>query len=198
MPFFRLQISKLEEFLEIFIISTRKMLWKVSFEWARLTVETFTFQRADIVNKETAERVAKWQTMGSPPEGHSIPLMEIGKQILEGDKEDQNIEPVRVATETSNLVEEANELAEKEARLNANFPAAAKILNLEAETSSRNSSSTNSTMEVGHESESSGILVDKEECVTPVDESEEDVPVSESETDKMASTKGKEDEEQEK
>jgi hypothetical protein len=136
--------------------------------------DAFSFQRGDIVNKETAERVAKWQTMESPPEGHSIPLIEIGKRILEGDQDVEEAEEPHVPTETSDLVEQAKELAKQEAKLKSSFPAAAKILNPELENPSGESSSMESSAENGHETESSGVLVETEDCASPSGSETED------------------------
>lgn len=93
--------------------------------------------------------------------------MDIGKRVLEGYTEVKETTAPQVPANTSELLEQAKELAQQEAKLKSNFPAATKVLDPEFEAPSGNSSSIVSVAENGHESESSGVLVEKEECVTP-------------------------------
>ena len=138
-------------------------------------VDAFTSQRAEIANKETVERVMRWQTLDTVPEGHSIPLLEIGQRILEGEIKLKKIpETEHVPVETSKLVKQAQELAQKEEKLRSEFPAAAKVLEPipERETESEQSRPSSETGN-GHDTEDSGVLVEKDQCLTPPNENQQ-------------------------
>ena len=117
------------------------------------------------MNKATSDRVAHWQSLESLPEGHSIPLMEIGKRVLKGLVEAIEIPTSSAMADTEDLVEQAKELQAEEERLKSDFPAATKVLDDESGSTSSEAMSKN-----GHESESSGVLVEKEDCITPKEE----------------------------
>jgi hypothetical protein len=138
-----------------------------SFLHALTNTDNFSFERADVINKITSERVAGWQSLDSLPEGHSIPLMEVGKRILKGHVETIEVPAALVVADTEHLVKQAKELQNEEERLKSNFPAATKIMDPEDET---NSTDNEGSAGNGHESESSGVLVEKDECSTPAEE----------------------------
>jgi len=107
------------------------------------------------------ERVAEWQTIETLPDGHSIPVLEIGKRVLTGLV--GSIEaPAQSCTvsDTENLVKQAKELENEEERLKSDFPAATKVMEPEDETLSTDNEGN------GHESESSGVIIEKEEIPT--------------------------------
>ena len=117
------------------------------------------------MNKLAGERIAEWQTIDTFPDGHSIPVLEIGKRVLTG-----FVGSIEVPAESSgisdteNLIKQAKELQNEEERLKSDFPAATKIMDPEDETSSTDNEGN------GHGSESSGVIVEKEESLTPKDE----------------------------
>jgi hypothetical protein len=117
------------------------------------------------VNKLVGERVAEWQTIDTLPDGHSIPVLEIGKRVLTG-----FVGSIEVPAEASgisdmeNLIKQAKELQNEEERLKSDFPAATKIMDPEDEASSTDNEGN------GHGSESSGVIVEKEASPTPKDE----------------------------
>ena len=92
--------------------------------------------------------------------------MDIGKRVLEGYAEVRQAVALQVPPNTSELLEQVKELAQQEAKLKSHFPAATKVLNPESEAPAGNSSSIVGVAENGNESESSGVLVEKEKCVT--------------------------------
>ena len=111
------------------------------------------------------ERVAEWQIIETLPDGHSIPVLEIGKRVLTGLVGSIEV-PAQspVISDTENLVKQAKELQNEEERLKSDFPAAIKVMDPEEETSSTDNEGN------GHESESSGVIIEKEEISTPKDE----------------------------
>jgi hypothetical protein len=117
-----------------------------------------------MVNKTTTERVAKWQILDTIPEGHSMTLMDIGKRVLKGLVGAVDIPTPLVIEDTEHLVQLAKELQSKEARLRSDFPAATKVMEHDDESRPINNEGI---VENGHESESSGVLIEKEESGTP-------------------------------
>jgi hypothetical protein len=117
------------------------------------------------VNKLARERVAEWQTIDTLPDGHSIPVLEIGKRVLTGFVGSIEVpaEP-SVISDTENLIKQAKELQNEEERLKSDFPAATKIMDPEDEASSTDNEGN------GDGSESSGVIVEKEDSPTPKDE----------------------------
>jgi hypothetical protein len=132
-------------------------------------LDNFTFERGEVVNKAARNRVGEWQSLDALPEGHSIPLMEVGKRVLKGLVGAIDIPAPSVMADTEHLVEQAKELQNEEERLKSDFPAATKIMDPDE----NESTSSEGVGENGHESESSGVLVEKDECTTPKDEKQE-------------------------
>src|SRR5271156_137397 len=124
---------------------------------------------AKVVNKATAERVAKWQALDSIPEDHSMSLMKIGKRILKGLVTEINIPPTPGMTETAELANKVKELQIEEQRLKTHFPAATKAMEPEKPESDTSSApaSADGTGENGEWSESSGVLVESDDCTPP-------------------------------
>jgi hypothetical protein len=116
---------------------------------------------AEKVNQQAAERVEEWQTLDSLPKGHSVSLMEIGKRVLKGHVGAIALPISPAMTDTKHLVEQAKELQSEEERLKSDFPAATKMMDPTDESESTHSGSG---PENGHESESSGVLVEKPDC----------------------------------
>jgi hypothetical protein len=117
--------------------------------------------RAEKVNQQAAERVEEWQTLDSLPNGHSVSLMEIGKRVLKGHVGAIHLPISPAMADTEHLVEQAKELQSEEERLKSDFPAATKVMDPTNESESTHSGSG---PENGHESESSGVLVEKPDC----------------------------------
>ena len=124
---------------------------------------------AKMVNKTAAERVAKWQALDSIPKDHSMSLMKIGKRILKG-----LVTPITVPqsepgmTETAELAKKVKELQIEEQRLKIEFPAATRAMEPEkqgSETSSAHTS-TDGAGQNAEWSESSGVLVESDDCCT--------------------------------
>ena len=128
-------------------------------------VENFSFERAEMVNRTALERVTAWQLLDSIPVGHSISLMDVGKSVLKGIiGAIDNPGPIVIA-DTEHLVQQVQELQNEERRLRSDFPAAAKVMEPDGDESGSTDNEGNGENE--HESESSGILVEKHECSSP-------------------------------
>ena len=69
-----------------------------------------------------------------------------------------------VISDTENLIKQARELQNEEEHLKSDFPAETKIMDPEDEASSTDNDGN------GYGSESSGVIVEKEESPTPKDE----------------------------
>ena len=88
-------------------------------------------------------------------------MLEIGKRVLTGLVGSiEVLAQSSVMSDTENLVKQAKELENEEERLKSDFPAATKVMHPEDETSSTDNDGNS------HESESSGIIVEKEEILT--------------------------------
>lgn len=98
-------------------------------------------------------------------------MLEIGKRVLTGLVGSIEV-PAQssVISDTENLVKQAKELENEEERLKSDFPAATKVMDPEDETSSTDNDGNS------HESESSGIIVEKEEIPTAKTEMPADGP----------------------
>jgi len=122
-----------------------------------------------MVNKTAAERVAKWQALDSIPKDHSMSLMKIGKRILKG-----LVTPITIpqsepeVTETAELAKKVKELQIEEQRLKIEFPAATRAMEPEKQGSEASSAhaSADGTGENAEWSESSGVLVESDNCCT--------------------------------
>jgi hypothetical protein len=117
--------------------------------------------RAEKVNQQAAERVEEWQTLDSLPNGHSVSLLDVGKRVLKGHVGAIDLPISPAMADTEHLVEQAKELQSEEERLKSDFPAATKVMDPTDESESTHSGSG---PENGHESESSGVLVEKPDC----------------------------------
>jgi hypothetical protein len=125
-----------------------------------LMLAKFTYDQEVSENQKTAQRVAGWQAGESIPVGHSASLMEVGRRILKGHVGAMNIPVPVVMVNTEHLVKQAEELKNQEERLKNEFPAATKAMDPEDES---NSLVNIGVAENGHESEESGVVVDREE-----------------------------------
>jgi len=135
---------------------------------------------AETVNKGATERAQKWQNMDSIPEDHSMSVMKIGKRILKDKlKTPINLPPTPENTETKDLVKQVNELRKEEERLKTDFPEATKAMEPE-----RLGSSTSSGEILESRSQSSGILVEPDDCTSTT---REQTPDLEAGTDQVAS-----------
>ena len=112
-------------------------LWSIAF--VADAIDRFTFECAEMVNKLATDRVATWQSLKSLLGGHSSSLMDIGKASQAGEQELQ---------------------AEEEA-LKAAFPTTIRIM--EADEEAISSIDNEGNAENGHKSESSGVLIEKDE-----------------------------------
>jgi hypothetical protein len=88
--------------------------------------------------------------------------MEVGRRVLKGHVGAMNIPAPVIMANTEHLVKQAEELRNQEERLKNEFPAATKAMDPEDES---NSLVTIGVGENGHESEESGVIVDREECL---------------------------------
>src|SRR5579859_7361773 len=134
-----------------------------SFE-STYTTDDFTFEHAAEVNRGAAIRVAEWQIIAGLPEGHSSSLIDIGKRVLKGHVGVIDVAPMVTVADTENLVIQAKELQREEDRLKTTFPTATKVMDPDdsRSTNSEGKASSNSRG-TGGESESSGVLVDKDD-----------------------------------
>jgi hypothetical protein len=113
-----------------------------------------------------ADRVAEWQSLDSLPKGHSITVMEVGKRVLQGLIGAIDVPAPLEITDTEHLVQQAKQLQNEEERLKSDFPAATKVLDPDDGSGATDNGGIG---ENGHESETSGHLVKKEECAAPTD-----------------------------
>jgi len=160
-----LQIEKLDLSSNISTTWALRTLWLV-YAWAvRATdiFDGFTFERAEIVNKLAADRVAEWQSLETLPDDHSVSLMDIGMRILLRHDESQIRAPL-VITNTEDLVKQVQELRDEEEKLEAYYAAANNIM--EADDEAISSTDNEGTAGNGNESEGSCILVENEEWTT--------------------------------
>lgn len=133
---------------------------------ALISSEAFKFERAEAVNKVASDRVAEWQSLDSLPEGHSITVMKVGKQVLQGRIGAIDVPAPVEITDTEHFLQQAKQLQNEEERLKSDFPTATKVLDPDG---GSGSTDNGGIMENGHEGESSSLLVEKEECTTPRD-----------------------------
>jgi hypothetical protein len=113
------------------------------------------------------DRVAEWQSLDSLPEGHSTSVIEIGKRVLQGLIGVIDAPASLKIIDTEYLVRQAKELENDVERLKSDFPAATKVMDPDDESGSTDNEGTGGN---GHESESSGVLVEKDECTILRDE----------------------------
>ena len=145
-------------------------------------LDEFTFEDAAEIDRQAAARVAEWQKMEEPPEGHSISLIDIGKRILKGHVGVLEVTPAVKVADTEHLLIQAKELQKEEDRLKTTFPTATKVLD-PGDDKSIESEGKKSSQGTTDESESSGVLVDNDELGASqedlVDEEVGDRPSSE-------------------
>jgi len=98
--------------------------------------------------------------------------MEIGKRIIKGHVGVIDVPAADIAKDTEELLKQVHELQRREDKLKADFPTATK--HVENESSSEDDGGASH----GYESESSGVIVELEDCMTP----EAKMPTEESST----------------
>jgi len=111
--------------------------------------------------------VVEWQKVEGLPEGHSAPLYETGKRVLKGHVGVLGVLPHVTVADTEHLLTQAKELQKEEDRLKTEFPSATKVMDSvdDGESTSSEGKAPHSHG-TGDESESSGVLVDKEDLST--------------------------------
>ena len=109
-----------------------------------LSWSAFSFDKADILNKSTSEKVMGWQRLGALPESHTWTLLETAKKVLKGLMADGKDKEVEVRAES-----EQKECPPRNSSEHGN------------------QGSLERTGESGHDTDSSGILIEKDECSTP-------------------------------
>jgi hypothetical protein len=103
----------------------------------------FCFDKADILNKSISEKVMGWQRLGGLPESHTWALLETAKKVLKGLMADGKDKEAEIQT-----VVEQKESSQSSCSENGN------------------QSSPEGTQESDHDSDSSGILIEEDECAT--------------------------------
>jgi hypothetical protein len=120
-------------------------------------VGDLTFDEAEVINKIAAERVEAWQYLESVPEGHSVRLMKIGRQMLKN----RTIELTFKQPETENLVKRVDRPEETD----ENSPADAEPFGSDEDYLE----DVNAALEDGNENSGSGSQTDETESKeTPV------------------------------
>ena len=126
-------------------------------------IADFTLEVAAEIDNQAAARVAGWQTQEGLPEGHSTALYDIGKRIVKGHVGIIETPLTVTVADTEHLVTQAKELQKEEERLKTAFPTATKVMDPDDGHSSASEGNDNHCLEDDDKSESSGVLVSKED-----------------------------------